>query len=313
MVTRKTRLRREDWPALMKAARRLFPADNRYGVFAFGVGHRTTQGRERASYALNVFVPYKTPTPKHSVPQIEFRSGSRRVVAPLNVVATARRPICHSSGPAPFTGLHPGAVIRTGNEYGGVACVLGQGSQATHLLTAGHLFSPGKVGAQVIAAQSNGAPKQIIGKLVVNLLDTQGVDAAAVELTSAGQGLLAASSGGPRLADVVGEDAVYDRPGVAFRPTTHDYSIRTQTLPAPTDAFLSAGPRGNYWVRDAVATPGAILGEGDSGSVLCTGSSNEFALGICVGDYHAQSVFEPVGRALRLLQPSLGALDLINT
>jgi hypothetical protein len=313
MVTRSSRLRREDWPALMKAARKLFATSNPYGVFAFGVGRHTTEGRERANATLNVFVKYKDSRPRHRVPTISFRSGSRRLVVIPNVIATGRLPRSHSSGPAPFSGLYPGAVIRTGNEYGGVACVLGRGEQATHLLTAGHLFSPGSIGARVVAARINGAPKQVVGTLVVNLLDSKGVDAAAVELTNAGRDLLGASSGGPRLADVVGEDAVYDRPSVAFRPTTHDYSIRTQTLAAPTDALLSAGPRGNYWVRGVAATHGAILDEGDSGSVLCTGDSNEFALGICVGDYHTQSVFEPVARALRLLEPSLGSLDLVNT
>jgi hypothetical protein len=304
------KLLRRDWPSVMAAARELFPARNRFGVFAFGIGPRVSEGRARSDFALNVFVTYKHPRPKHVVPSLTVRSAGRRLVVTPNVIATGRSPRAHA-GPAPFNGLYAGSPIRTGSEYGGVACFLGADSTATHLLTAGHLFSPSAAGATVYAARNATSSPIVIGRLVLNLLDSPGIDAAVVELTDAGKALLAQSQDGPSLQDVVGEDVVWNRPVCAFRSATHDFSNEAQTAPAATDAYLSATPRGSYWVRGVVATQGSIIEPGDSGSILCSGASNEFALGICLGDYQAQSVFEPISRALNALPAPLSNLSLI--
>jgi hypothetical protein len=77
------------------------------------------------------------------------------------------------------------------------------------------------------------------------------------------------------------------------------------------DALLEAPARGTYWVRDALSTDGAITAEGDSGTVLSTGSDNRIAVGICVGDYHSHSIAESVGRVLELLIPKLGNLRVV--
>jgi hypothetical protein len=303
----------------MSAARKLFPEKNRYGVFAFGIGTEVVAGRERSRTTLNVFVNYKHSQPKFAVPVISVRSAGRRVIVRPNVVATGRAPRAHAGVAPPFSGLYPGAPIRTGIEHGGVACFIGSDDQITHFLTAGHLFAPDTAalnpgdGAQVIAAARPTPTKEIkVGTLAVNLLDTDGVDAAAVALTDAGRSLIV--SDGPTLVDVVSESAVFDRTGTVFRPLTHDFSQTSQTSKGPVDALLSAGPRGSYWVRGAVGTQNVIIDVGDSGSVLCSGDKNEFALGISVGDFQAQSIFEQIGRVLRLLRPTLGNdLDLIST
>jgi hypothetical protein len=296
----------------MEAARRLFRTSNRFGVFAFGIGPRVVAGRAGREMTLNVYVAHKHRRPRAPVPSIRVTSGSRHFVVEPNVIATGMRPRASSNGGAPFDGLYAGAPIRTGNQRGGVACFVGSGGEATHFLTAGHLFLPGAVGARVTAARSANATPAVVGRLAVNLLDSDGVDAAAVELTDAGRSMMETSSGGPPLEDMVGEASVWQQSVCAFRPMTHDFSRTAQTGQGPVDALLEASQRGVFWVRDVVGTDGTITVLGDSGSILCAGAANEFALGICSGEYHAQSVFEPVARVLRLLAPTLGALELTS-
>ena len=69
--------------------------------------------------------------------------------------------------------------------------------------------------------------------------------------------------------------------------------------------------RGTYAVSRVVGTEHAIGdAEGDSGTILCTGASNELAVGICIGQLGAMSLFEPVGRAIGTLRRGLGKPNL---
>ncbi len=308
-------MNRADWRAVMEAARSVFGDRNPYGVFAFGMGHRIRNGQPMKTVTLNAYVAYKHADPSNPIPLIEVRTARTFSVVP-NVIASGRRPRAASGGDAPpFSGLYAGAPIRVDGPpqgFGGVACFLGHGGQASHFLTAGHLFPPDALGAPVSAALDDGTPPTVVGTLAANLLDGGGtVDAAAVALADDGLAMMRASHDGPVLTSVLAAPSVFGKPCGAFRPTTHDFSRSTQTGPAPADAFLDSEPRGSYWVRGAVATDGSITDVGDSGTVLSTGASNQFALGIMVGDFQAHSIAEPLGRVIQLLAPMLGNLEFI--
>ncbi|HTA18441.1 MAG TPA: hypothetical protein VK989_04070 [Polyangia bacterium] len=145
------------------------------------------------------------------------------------------------------------------------------------------------------------------------MLDDAGIDAAAIELTDEGRALMNASHGGPPLASSLADPSVWSQPTVAFRPTARDYSRPTVTTDGPMDAYLDAEARGNYWVRGVVGTEGTITDVGDSGTALCAGDDNQYALGICVGAFQNHSVAEPIGRVLQNLQTTLGAVSLVPT
>ncbi len=309
-------LTRRDWPRIMDAAREIFPAGNPYGVFAFGVGPSVTRGHRTRTVGLNVYVAKKHAAPVVHVPVVEARIGKRVLSLRPNVVAAGRRPTASAAGDPELGGLYAGAPIRVDGRpavFGGVACFVGAGDQPTHLLTAGHLFSPNAAGATVSAAAAPGGTPFAIGELAVNLLDGAAIDAAAVELNDAGRELLADGDSGPRLVDSLAEPSVWDKPVRAFRPTTNDYSRATRTTTGPLDAFLDCDARGSYWVRDIIGTDGTVTEVGDSGTVLCAGASNQFALGLCVGEYQLHSIAEPVGRVLQHLSAAIGAVRLIAT
>jgi hypothetical protein len=294
----------------------VFVEGNPYGVFAFGIGRRISRGRPTRSVTLNAYVSFKAPNPSNPVPDIAINADRPFAVVP-NVIATGGRPhVLAGEDPPPFSGLYPGAPVRVEGPptgFGGVACFLGRGNEATHFLTAGHLFPPNAGGARVSAAIDGATTPTVVGTLAANLLDHGGtVDAAAVALTEDGLSIMRASHDGPRLTDVLAAPSVFVKPCRAFRPMTHDFSRSTQTGIAPTDAFLASEPRGSYWVRDAVATDGSITIVGDSGTILCTGVNNQFAMAMMVGDFHAHSIAEPLDRAIQQLAPALGNLRFVG-
>jgi hypothetical protein len=298
----------------MEAAREVFVPGNPQGVFAFGIAPRITRGVPSRWLTLNAYVQRKQRKPQARIEPLSFRARGATYTLLPNVVGTGKTAKPTHGEEQAFDGLYPGAAIRVDGPprgYGGVACFVGSGGQATHFVTAGHLFAPDAVGQSVFAAADPDASVVEVGTLALNLLDTSSVDAAIVTLTDEGIELLAASTGGPALKGVLGEPSVWDTQACMYSPLTLDFSRAVFTNKGPLDAFLDAEPRGAYQVRDAVGTDGSISEQGDSGSILCAGLNNELALGICVGEFKAQSIFVPVARALRLAAPTLGRLRLV--
>jgi hypothetical protein len=305
-----------DRALVMEAARDRFPRDNPHGVFAFGIGRRVVQGRPTEDVTLNVYVSYKHPAPARPIEPFDIAAGKRRLVVTPNVIATGRAPRALDGQPAPFSGLYPGAPIRADGPspgFGGVACFLGEGGSATHFVTAGHLFPPQSTGATVSAAIDANTDPVVVGTLAANLLDGGDVDAAAVKLTDEGRAMMAAKQDGPKLQSVLAAPSVFNKTCRAFRPTTHDFSQTTQTAAGPTDANLHAPTRGDYSVHNAVGTNGTVTLAGDSGTILCAGTSNQFAVGVLVGEFHLQSIAEPLGRVISLLGPLLGDIEFLPT
>jgi hypothetical protein len=294
------------WPHVLAAARSQFTERNPHGVYAFGIGPHIRRGRARRQVTLNVYVKRKLDEPRAPVPELSVQVGKRTFTVKPNVVATGKRPRAAMAAPGAFTGLHPGAAISTQGALAGrgaVACLLSAGSGPSHALTAGHLFAPGAQGAAVFAARSTTSPVVQVGAVIANFLDTDNVDAAVVRLNRAGIAMV--TDGGPSLADFLAESSIFAKAATAFLASTNDFSRETTTSVGPMDALLTAPTRGTFWVRGAVGTDGEVTNLGDSGTILCSGASNQFAVGTCSGIFGAHSVFEPFERVLTLVQQNI--------
>lgn len=306
------KFRPSDWLHIMQAARKAFPAGNRYGVRAFGIDRKAKAGRRTREAALNTYVVRKLADPRHLVPKIAV--PSRRLSVNPDVVGIGVEGKVHDTGqPPPMLGLYAGATIRVEGpirEFGGVACLLGN-TTPTHLLTAGHLFPRNRSSVEVTGGL-RARPPVVVGRLLENLLDAPfpsmpfPMDVALVELTSAGARLASLAAGGPELADFVPSDETSNIEVKAFLPTAHDFSRPTETLDGPLDAEIRSPIRGDYFVRDVIGTHAVITHKGDSGTILCDAASGKFAIGVCVGQVGSMSVFEPLERALSLLRDSTG-------
>jgi len=303
------RLRKSDWAPLMDAARTHFPPGNKYGVLGFGIHRKTTAGRTSSEPALNAYVVHKHEQPKHPVPLIRVKKLGLSVRP--DVIGVGANPRSHAGFTPPFTGLYPGAAIRAQGrvvEFGGVACLLGDATGPTHLLTAGHLFASGQAQTPVFSGR-RAAPPLVVGTLAVNLLDqpfafmTEPLDVALVALNPAGVRLAAASSDGPKLTGSVAADAAGGLEVTAFLPTAHDASRATATLAGPVEVQMDSSARGTYTVSGALGTEAVVTNSGDSGTILYNGERGDaLAVGICVGQFGAMSVFEPLARALGVLR-----------
>ena len=294
------------WPAVMATARAAFSVRNKFGIYAFGIGPRIRRGRPGLAHALNVYVKRKVSDPQLAVPQLTVIAGKRKWNLNPNVIATGKRPRAAMGAGVDYSGLHPGAAITIGGSTpgrGAIACILTVGDGPSHALTAGHLFPPDNIGAAVYAAADSGSTARQVGQLVANFLDDSDIDLALLKLTSAGASMV--GDGGPQLSDYLPERSVWGKSTRAFLATTNDYSRQASTNGGPTDALLSAPTRGNYWVHSVVGTDGEVTNAGDSGTVLCTGNSNQYAVGTCCGSFGAHSVFEPFGRAMELVQDKI--------
>jgi hypothetical protein len=294
-------LPRRSWAPALAAARALFVPGNRFGVVAFGIGPRITNGRRRETIALNVYVRRKLTAPRVPVPKLEFDVGRARWETMPNVIATGKRPRAAAGGLPEYSGLHAGAVVTVRGATpgrGALACLLATRGNPTHALTAGHVFPEGALGAAVFAAPSPSERVRAIGTLAANFLDQSGVDGALVELNAAGVKMVA--SWGPPLTDFLPERSVWGKLTCAYLATAGDYSRQVGTEDMGIDAHLWAPTRGVFVVRDALQTDGEITHAGDSGTVLCTGTSNNLAVGVCSGATGAHSVFEPFARILSL-------------
>jgi hypothetical protein len=314
-------MRKSDWPHVMAAARRKFGPANPYGVCAFGIDRKVTLGRTLSARALNVYVVHKHPKPERVVPTLVLRGGRLRVRP--DVIGVGVQPRVHEAsqiGP-PMLGLYPGAVIHAHgriSQFGGVASLLGVGNGPSHLLTAGHLFPTNQRNVEVLAALRGGAPT-VVGALVTNLLDApfadvgHALDVALVALNADGIRIARQSQDGPQLKGFIGSDADGGIDVSAFLSTAHDCSRATTTLDGPLDAHMQSPARGVYLVQQVVGTRAVITNPGDSGTILYNGSlSAASAVGVCVGQFGAMSIFEPFDRALSALRARTGLLlDLI--
>ncbi|HEY3667051.1 MAG TPA: hypothetical protein VGL19_13655 [Polyangiaceae bacterium] len=313
-------MRKSDWPQVMAAARRKFGPDNPYGVCAFGIDRKVTSGRMLSSRALNVYVVQKHAKPERPVPALVLRARGLRVIP--DVIGVGVEPRVHDASQLvpPMLGLYAGAAIHAQGripQFGGVAAVLGVGNGPSHLLTAGHLFPTNQPNVEVMAAPRGDAPT-VVGVLTTNLLDPpfsdegHPLDVALVALNADGIRIARQSQDGPRLKGVIASDAEGGISVTAFLSTAHDCSRATQTLDGPLDAHMQSPARGTYLVQQVVGTRAVLTNHGDSGTILYNGSlAASSAVGVCVGQFGAMSIFEPFDRALSALRARTGLpLDL---
>ncbi len=296
----------------MDAARREFGPDNRYDVRGFAVHRRIKAGERMRERSLSVYVVHKHVDPKHRVPTL--RVDELGLTVEPDVVGVGAFPRAHDvvGLTPPMTGLYSGAAIEAQGrikEFGGVACVLTTGEGPTHLLTAGHLFPTGQFDVQVVG----GAERITVGTLTHNLLEAFPatgfpLDAALVELTAAGMAMARLPAvTGPRITGTMPTEFDVGIAVTAFLPTAHDYSRPTGTLGDPVDVQMSSDARGAYSLRECIGTEAVITNPGDSGTILFNGpGSAASAVGLCVGQFGAMSVFEPIDRVLSTLQQVTG-------
>ncbi len=305
---------RAAWASVMAKARETFVARNRYGVRAYGIGPRLRNGHAKREFVLNAYVVRKLADPKHPVPALTFRLGKRDLSIVPNVIATGRKARADFGARLPYSGVHAGAVISTSGPRSGraaIGCLLTLGDEPTHCLTAGHLFAPGQRGRSVLAASAPGATLRRIGRLSLNLLDDSDTDAALIELNDSGRQLV--RDRGPQLRDYLAVRDLWTRPARAFLASGGDYSRETTTACGPTDVFLSAPTRGIFRVTETIATEGELTNAGDSGTVLCAGAQNQFAMGLCAGAMGTHSFFvalDPImARLHREVDPGLALFE----
>lgn len=297
---------RRQLEAALRAARRAFPAANPYGVLGFGISRVRRRGRRLTHTSLTIYVEKKLARPERPVPPLVFTDAGKRVRLAPDVRATGRQALAHAAVATRFTGLHPGAPIKVGIEWGGVGCLLTVDGTPTHLLTCGHLFESDAQGTAVFAGDGPQATQ--IGRLVANLLDDSTLarsdlafpmDAALVELTPQGTDL--ASSTASRLpVGGIRESGLFGLDVQAFLATANDFSEVTTTGAGAVDfPGMNSEVRGLYPVQHVLKTNGALTQPGDSGTILLTTESPRRAVGTCIGAVGtAMSLFEPFSRSI---------------
>jgi hypothetical protein len=306
--------------AALRAARRAYPPGNAAGVFAIDVGPRRRRGVEQGEETLRLYVERKddrAPAPE----EVRFvHAGVRHRLRP-DVVATGAPARAYVGRRPRGSGLHPGAplLVRDGGaRWGGVACVLGAG-EGRFLLTAGHLFRPGAVGAPVACARSPSRPPRPVGELFANLLDQPAaegdddpLDAALVALSPEGVAVLEATDNprAPRLTNLIDAEAAAEGEVQCFRPTSNDYSAPLGCALGRQVVYLAAEARpAPVTLSSALRTDFVVTAEGDSGTILCTPGEERLAAGACVGTDGAGSLFTPLDRCVDRFNELYG-LDL---
>jgi hypothetical protein len=198
---------------------------------------------------------------------------------------------------------------------GGIACVLGDATGPTHIVTAGHLFFPAGVGTAVYAGLP-GQPWLVIGKLARNLLDEpRAVDGALIELTPLGRRIalqtrelmlegklkLPAPAGAR---DVLPNERVY-----GFPSTRGEWTAPTDVEPLDPSMFhLFAPRRGTFTVQSGLRTVHALTNRGDSGSGLLVEQDQETLLvGLCSGGDGSGSCFTSATQVVSELVATMGA------
>lgn len=310
------------WPAVMARAKELFPPNNPYGVFSFGIGDKLVEGVPRGYRTLVVHVRRKLQDPANPIPKIEIEVGGRKLLVTPDVIATGAEPRTHPGVGVMFSGLHSGAPIVAGAgtvaEAGGVGCLLTTGGKRpTHLITAGHLFYPGSPQPPPVFAGVPGSTTPVeCGRLLVNLLDETAraefqIDAALVELSDTKLIDQGPPPGAPSLTDVESVVQGQSYSVQAYRPTANSPSRVVSAQLLPNVIHLPAAPRPGFLVlEDVLQTSMPITQRGDSGTILFTASAPRRAVGSCVGRLGTSALFEPVSRSLQLFQRSIPGIRL---
>ncbi len=281
----------------MEAAERAFPPRNEYGVFAFGIAPTSRRGLP-GPLGLVVHVERKLRSPPARVPAL--RVAGRRVVP--DVVGTGRGPRAAQGETPPFSGLHPGAVIACGSrrpEIGAVGCLLAFDQSPALLITAGHLFPRNAAGMRVFSAPAgwDDAPEPI-GALHRNLLDSaDSIDAALIVLNNDGVKLARRTKTRWTLGPVVDLNEISAMSSQAYRWRSGEF---TEARPASTfpQTVHFHGDLRDFTVRGVVASSPSTTAAGDSGTVLVESTSRRRAIGLCVGEFDRESIFEPFEKVL---------------
>ncbi len=321
MTTPLNNIPRSLWNKVMSKSEALFPPENQYGVFGFGIGRKVIKGlRKQGQLALNVYVKRKSETPRHPIPPIECLFQKKPYLIIPDVIATGQKPRTNWSSSQIFNGLHAGAVIACNSppqrEFGGVACVLTEGNGPSHIITAGHLFPENAEGSSVYAGWPDSKTAIECGVLIFNLLDSNhagdsDVDAALVELNDAGQELAQESVGGPDLRNLVELNIGETKTAQAFLPYSNDFSVEVEIEYFPNLTYFSADVRNKYYkVVNALRTVTAITDPGASGTILATSKSPASGLGSCIGEFQYHSFFEPFSRSIIYFRKTHSKLKL---
>lgn len=291
------------WSRAYSAASRRLRPGNMYGVVGFGIGRRRVGRSLTKQRALVVYVQTKQAKPRHPVPKITLRDGDRRRTLPVDVRATSVAPRSMFGTNIRPHGLGCGApiLVPTGTVrmVGGVACVLGDAAGPTHIVTAGHLFFPARIGTRVYAGLP-GRSWRVIGQLARNLLDEpKELDAAFIELTPAGRDIARQThdlmlDGKLKLPAPAGARDVQPNESVFGFPSTRgEWTSPTEVEPLDSSMFhLFAPRRGMFTIHSGLRTLHAITGSGDSGSGLLVEQAGETLLvGLCSGGDGSGSCF----------------------
>jgi hypothetical protein len=287
------------WRTAMDAAERAFPPRNEHGVFAFGIA-RTSRCGLSGPLGLVVHVERKVTDPKRPVPPL--RVGDQMVVP--DVVGTGRGAIASQGAVPAFTGLHPGAAIACGDfspQIGAVACLLGVDGDPAFLVTAGHLFPDDAVGMLVLAAPPgwNDVPAAI-GVLARNLLDEESIDAALVELNGDGIDLAWQTSSTWALGGVVENGDIDGMSSQAYRWQSGQFTTARPASTLPATVHFKGDLR-DFTVRNVVSSSPSTTSPGDSGTILVQSGGRRGAIGLCVGEFDRESIFEPLAKVLDAL------------
>jgi hypothetical protein len=288
----------------MAAAEKQFPPANQHGVFAFGIGETITDGLP-GPLGLVVHVERKEHRPAARVRAL--RAAGLTVVP--DVIGAGRRALAREVSEPVFTGLHPGAAIVTGAarpQVGAIACVLARGDRPAFLVTAGHLFPPRARGMPVACAPADwDGPPEPIGTLQRNLLDEDeaeapAIDAALIELNREGAALVKRTRCTWTLGPILKLEGIDGTPSQAFRWRGGQFTLPRPASTLPRTVHFR-GPVRDFTVRGVVSTAPGTTADGDAGTILAEASARRRAIGVCVGEFAHESIFEPLDKVMRAL------------
>lgn len=308
----------------MRAAARLFPPRNRYGVVAYGIRKPRSRGLAARTYGLTVYVLRKRRAPTHAAPSFVVTHAGRRLRVVPDIIGTGAAPRASAGDGTPFTGLHAGAAIEISEtrELASVACLLGSDDGPEYLLTAGHVFGGGAADREsVFASPDASEPSFCVGHLVANLLDRRDqkrvgldgpIDAALVELTGEGVALANATPARFSVGGVMKASSADQSDAQIFSWASGDFSPDATVTSLPTAVHFSSAARGFYTVDGVLGTDPCITEAGDSGTALLSADAERLLIGVCVGAYRVQSIFEPIQRVLLTLRTTFDPLRAWN-
>ncbi len=316
---RLTTLHPEHFEDALQAAIAAYPAGNDSGVFGVSVRRRTSKGRRHRQRTVALFVSRKQFAPSVAVAPLRFRSGNGWFEVVPDVVATGREAVAGAGSAPSFTGLHAGAAMRVDfglHCVGGVACLLAEHSEPSHLLTAGHLFPSGSGLVPVLASRSPLDPPEAIGVLETNFLEAQVsfMDVALVRLNAAGTQMALQSGMAPSLPRLESQPfpsgLVQNTWLRVFLPLTGDY-VSDLSGELPHNQFnVQSGCRGAHVVRNVIETAFSHNTEGNSGTILLSddrsGGVRGQGVGIAVAFAGGTSLYEPLDRAISLSTSAVG-------